>query len=227
MRYNRQAFDIGGTCRRQKTAAEKSLQFDKIGTGGIFLKKEYDEKALVAKARKGSSEAFGVLVRQTQLLVYNLALRMTKNEQDALDMSQEAYIKAWKSISKFEGNCSFSSWMYTITRNVCIDHAKKMKGRGTLSLTVDDGEGERCELALASDDGPEKIYEQKERVQAARDAIEKLSDIQREVIILCDIEGFSYKETALTLGIEEGTVKSRLFRAREKLHQILKSREHL
>lgn len=188
-------------------------------------KTEYDEKALLDMAKKGNRDAFAELVKGTQQLVYNLALRMMHNEQDALDMSQEAYLRAWKTLSGFEGNCSFSSWMYTITRNVCIDSIRGQSNRQTSPLKVQAGDDEYERPLSDVQAQPEHIYEQKERAQAVRDAIGKLSDIHREIIVLCDIEGYSYSEISRILGIEEGTVKSRLWRARDNLRKILKEME--
>lgn len=189
-------------------------------------KTEYDEKALLERARSGDRDAFADLVRATQQLVYNLALRMLKNEEDALDMSQEAYLKAWKTMQSFDGNCSFSSWMYTITRNVCIDNIRKRENTQTVSLTVQSEDEDEYDRVLADNDGaPERVLEQSERARTVRDAIGRLSDIHREIIVLFDIEGYSYAEISRILGIEEGTVKSRLWRARDNLRKILRDME--
>lgn len=189
-------------------------------------KTEYDEKALLELAKKRDRDAFASLVRMTERLVYNLALRMMKNEEDALDMSQEAYLKAWKTMQSFDGNCSFSSWMYTITRNVCIDNIRKRENTQTVSLTVQSEDEDEYDRVLADNDGaPERVLEQSERARTVRDAIGRLSDIHREIIVLFDIEGYSYAEISRILGIEEGTVKSRLWRARDNLRKILRDME--
>ncbi len=191
------------------------------------MKKEYDEKALLCAAKRGSQDAFAELVRQSERMVYNLALRMSGCEQDALDISQEAYLRAWKSLRSFEGACSFSSWMYTLTRNVCIDHAKREQKRRALSLTYEDCDGDEVSLDIADGEEkrPEQIYERAERGATVREAIMKLSEQQREVLVLYDIEGYSYADISRMLDIEEGTVKSRLWRARDNLRKQLKQTE--
>ena len=189
-------------------------------------KTEYDEKALLERARSGDRDAFADLVRATQQLVYNLALRMLKNEEDALDASQEAYLRAWMGLGDFEGGCSFSSWMYTITRNVCIDSIRKKEQERTVPVTLQYGDEDEQELALTDErTETEFIFEKNERARAVRHAIGRLSEMHREIVVLCDIEGYSYSEISRILGIEEGTVKSRLWRARDNLRKILRDME--
>jgi RNA polymerase sigma-70 factor (ECF subfamily) len=187
---------------------------------------EYIEKDLLERARGGDQPAFETLVKNTDRLVYNLALRMTQNEQDALDVSQEAYLRAWKSLSSFEGNCSFSSWMYRITRNACIDYLKMKKKHSAIRIDAESDDGEKFELPITDEESmQEVIAERNDTASAIRQAIDGLSQLQREIIILSDVEGYSYKEIAQILQVEEGTVKSRLSRAREKLRCVLKKTE--
>jgi len=192
----------------------------------VSIKTEYDEKALLERARSGDRDAFADLVRATQQLVYNLALRMLKNEEDALDASQEASLRAWRGLGDFEGGCSFSSWMYTITRNVCIDSIRKKAQERAVPVTLQYGDEDEQELALTDErTETEFIFEKNERARAVRYAIGQLSEIHREIVVLCDIEGYSYSEISRILGIEEGTVKSRLWRARDNLRKILRDME--
>ncbi len=197
---------------------------------GDLLKNEYnkiEEKALLDRARAGDGEAFGMLVRATERMVYNLALRMTRDGEDALDMSQEAYLRAYRSLASFEGNCSFSSWMYRNVRNVCLDHEKKKKKLSPLTLTRDD-DGESRQTDIPDEAAsPDVLYEKKERAEAVRRALDLMSESAREILILADIEGYSYREIADTLGVDVGTVKSRLFRARGKFREIFRAAEHL
>ena len=194
----------------------------------FFLKSEYDEKALLERVRAGDADAFGILVRETERMVYNLALRMMGDREDALDMSQEAYMRAYRSIGRFEGNCSFSSWMYTLTRNVCLDELKKKKKFSVSTLTDSDEDGEVREREIADErTQPDVVYEKKERAESVRRALDEMGEGQREILLLYDIEGYSYKDIARMLDIDIGTVKSRLFRARDKLRKILAKSEHL
>ncbi len=192
-----------------------------------FLTVEYDEKALLSRAKKGDADAFALLLKKSERTVYNLAYRMCGNEEDALDISQEAYLRAWKSLSRFEGTCSFASWMYTLTRNVCIDHAKKEQKLKTAPLTYEDQDGDESDIPLPDTEGeqPEHVYEKKERAEAVRAAIAKLPELQREVLMLYDIEGFSYSEISGMLCIDEGTVKSRLWRARKNIKKLFEKSE--
>ncbi len=194
--------------------------------GCFFLKNEYDEKALVDAAKKGDEGAFEALVLSTQAMVYNLALRICEDEEDALDMSQEAYLRAFRSLSSFGSACSFSSWMYTLTKNACFDHLKKKKKRTALSLTLWDEEAQGAEYSLPDDAAlPEETLLSHERAAEIRGVLNRLSPAYREVLILYEIEGFSYSEIASALGIEAGAVKSRLFRARTAFRNFLKKTE--
>ncbi len=188
---------------------------------------EYDEKALISKAKRGDAAAFAMLVRHSERTVYNLALRMLGDEQDALDISQEAYLRAWRSLGAFGEHSTFCSWMYAITRNVCVDFLKKRQSSSTVPLTYGSSDGDEAELQISDSEEelPEKQYEKKERRTLVREAIQSLPENQREVLVLYDIEGYSYADISRMLDIEEGTVKSRLWRARENLRKILKKTE--
>ncbi len=193
------------------------------------MKNEYDEKALIKRAKRGDTDAFAQLVKNSERTVYALALRMSKNEQDALDISQEAYIRAWKSLSAFWGNCSFVSWIYKITRNAAMDFLKEESRHRAQSLTyeTDDSETKSIDVLAPVAEEPEQVIEKKERIERLEEAIGKLPSEQREVLVLYDIEGYSYREICGMLGIGEGTLKSRLSRAREKIRKILKKAEHI
>lgn len=175
---------------------------------------------IIERVLSGETEAFEQLVLEHQKNVYNLALRMVGNPDDAYDMSQEAFIKAFNSLKSFRGESKFSVWLYRLTSNVCIDFLRKRKRRSELSLTEDDEEGGQIELA-DSRFTPESEVEKNELREAVKSGIESLPEDYRSVIVLREINGLSYEEIAEVTGLEAGTVKSRLFRARKRLCSLL------
>jgi len=175
------------------------------------------EDEIIRRVRSGDTDAFGSLVDEYQKNVYNLALRMTGSPEDAQDMSQEAFIKAYNSLSSFRGDSKFSVWVYRIVSNVCLDFLRSRGKNQPMSLNVelDDGETELDIPDLRS--LPEDELERALTRQAVRDGLEALPADQRQILLLREIEGFSYEEICRILDLEEGTVKSRIFRARKNL----------
>ncbi|MBR4953960.1 MAG: sigma-70 family RNA polymerase sigma factor [Oscillospiraceae bacterium] len=180
------------------------------------------ELQTIEKVRRGDADAFGYLVEKHQKLVYNLALKMLGNPEDAEDAAQEAFIKAYRSIESFRGESKFSVWLYKLTNNVCLDMLRK-KREATVSLSVEDENGgDDAEIEIA--DGrfsPDEVYEKKEMREALRKGLSELEDDFRSVLVLREVNGLSYDEIAQTLSLDPGTVKSRIFRARKKLCTIL------
>ncbi len=173
-----------------------------------------DMKTLIQKAARGDELSFEKLVKEHQNLVYNVALRLCGNREDALDVSQEAFIKAWRALPKFRFECSFSTWMYRITVNAAKDYIKKENSAApTLELSeVGDVE---------SGDSPDDTVIKSERSSMLKNALNQLSLEHKEIITLRDIEGYSYEEISELLSIEAGTVKSRINRARSALRKLL------
>ncbi len=182
------------------------------------------ENTLIKKAQNGDSYAFEALIESHFKQIYNIAFRMTNNPDDAADMTQEVMLKLFKSIGSFNGNSKFSTWVYRVATNTCLDELKKMKRRTTLSLQneieTDDG-GYTMDIEDNSPT-PEQSLEQNELKDIVAKAITYLSDEHKTIIILRDIRGFSYDEIARITGTTEGTVKSRLSRARAQLKNIIK-----
>lgn len=176
------------------------------------------EAEIVRWVLEGDADAFGAIVDEYQKNVYNLALRMTGNPEDAQDMSQEAFIKAFNSLASFRGDSKLSVWLYRIVSNVCLDFLHSRKRRQTVSLNMDDGEGGSSELEIPDLSAmPEEELNRRLTREAVRKGLLSLPEDQREILLLREIEGLSYDEIAQALELEAGTVKSRIFRARKRL----------
>lgn len=175
-----------------------------------------EEKILIEKCINRDSNAFESLILKYEGKIYNMCYYLLKNKEDASDASQEVCIKIYKSINKFKGDSKFSTWIYRITYNTCLDHIKKRKDE--LSY----------EEVLSTDGSIESrtegIIEARELKFELKRCILKLNNDFKTVIILRDIEGLSYQEIAEVLNIEVGTVKSRINRAREAFkNELIKS----
>lgn len=177
-----------------------------------------DEKELVQRAAEGDPKAFEQLVMQYQKPVYNLALRMSCNEDDAFDLSQEAFLRAWRGLRFFKFESAFSTWLYRLTSNVCIDFLRRKKRANTVSLNFLDDDNEQQELAQPDPSpGPEEQAVRTDERERIAQALNELEPEYRQALTLCAINGLSYIEIAEVLEIPAGTVKSRISRAREKM----------
>lgn len=181
-----------------------------------------EQSALIGRIVAGETELFESLVLEHQTRVYNLALRMVANRADAEDCAQEAFLKAFRNLSSFRGEASFSSWLYRLTTNVCLDHLRAKGRRAETSLTAEAESGAQTELPHPAD-GPEVIAERNERRAAVHRALRQLPDDFRQVLLLRELGGLSYDEIAHEMALESGTVKSRIFRARRKMADILRA----
>lgn len=180
------------------------------------------EAMIVQRIIGGETEAFELLVLEYQKNVYNVALRITGNPEDAADMAQEAFIKAFNSIASFKGDSRFSVWLYRIVSNVSVDFLRSRARRPETSLSVENEEGETVELEIADDTlSPERLVETKLTCQSVRRGLDALPEDYRKILVLREIQGLSYDEIAEVLDLEIGTVKSRIFRARKKLCAFL------
>lgn len=181
-----------------------------------------DERDLVRAAQKGDQGAFSRLVEANQGKIYSLCYRMTGNSDDAADLTQEAFLNAWRGLSKFGGQSSFSTWLYRLASNACIDFLRREKRRSALSITLEDEDDEDRQADFPDDRwSPERELERKELRQTLQDGLAALSPEHREVLLLRETEGLSYQEIAQCLDLEEGTVKSRIARARLALKDYL------
>lgn len=181
----------------------------------------YDENSLIKKAQSGDCDAFEKLVYEHEKLVYNLALRLLGNEQDAQDAFQEAFIKAWTGLNSFRGDSKFSVWLYRLANNVCMDMLRQRK-KDALSLTVSDSSGEDTMLDVSDPaPGPHELLEHRENMEQLNRAIKALPEDHRRILMLREETGLSYEEIAAVLELDLGTVKSRIFRARKKLCSLM------
>ena len=169
-----------------------------------------EDPILVMRAKKGDIGAFEELVQKYQSRMYYLCLSITKNAADAEDAAQNAFIKAFRAIGSFRMESAFSTWLYSIGRNSALDVVKKRKDHSDID----------SELSLMSDVvefDPEQSAVSREEAEKLRELINGLPDEFKNVLILREIEGMQYAQIAEALGISEGTVKSRISRARERL----------
>ncbi|MEA5003646.1 MAG: sigma-70 family RNA polymerase sigma factor [Christensenella sp.] len=175
------------------------------------------EKEWILKAQKGDGDAFCALIGQYENKIYNIAYKFMQNSFDAQDAAQDAIIKMYGSIRKFSFQSAFSTWMYRVVANTCLDLLRRRKP----SVPVE----EYSDAVVSREGNPAEQTENNELGRSIRAAVQELSEKYRMVLILKDMEGLKYEEVAEILSITPGTVKSRLFRAREKLRKILEEKQ--
>ena len=182
---------------------------------------KFFENEIIRNVLRGNVNDFEKLVTAYEKNVYNIALRMVGDPEDAADMTQETFIKAYRALSSFRGDSKFSSWLYRIASNVCLDFLRSRSRHPQVSLsTVDEDDRATFELPDMRQN-PEEQLMKKLGMEAVRRGLEQLPEQQRQILVLRELGGLSYAELAQTLGLEEGTVKSRIFRARKRLCALL------
>jgi RNA polymerase sigma-70 factor (ECF subfamily) len=186
----------------------------------------FDEQALVSRAQAGDDQAFGELVHKYQNRIYRLAKNITQNNEDAEDVLQEAFLKAYSHLNTFQRNAKFYTWIVRIAVNEALMKLRKRKTDRTVPLDepLDTGEETVNREIAVWDDNPEQRYSHEEMQQILNEAVEDLKPDFRAVFVLRDIEELSTEETADTLGISVPAVKSRLLRARLSLREKLTRR---
>jgi RNA polymerase sigma-70 factor (ECF subfamily) len=177
-----------------------------------------DDELLVKRAQQGDGRALEELLFACEKRVYNIAYRFMGNEADAYDMAQESLIKIYKGIKSFKGESSISSWIYRLTVNTCMDSLRKRKN-APVSLEHSIEQGVPFEDSYS--ESPEEKAMSAEKAENIQNAINILSDTYKSVIVMRDIDGFSYEEIAQFLDISVGTVKSRINRGRQRLKELL------
>lgn len=177
-----------------------------------------EEKKWLKRAAAGDADAFEKLVVHYQTPIYNLCLRLTGNAQDAADMTQESFLKAWRSLESFHGDAAFSTWLYRLASNCCMDLLRSRKRKAALSLRLTQEDGEELTVDVPdSAPSPEEALLQKETHELLWEAMSALEPQQRQILTLRVINGLSYDEIAQVLSLKTGTVKSRIARARMDL----------
>ena len=188
---------------------------------------EISDADLVLRAKAGNLDAFETLTYRYEKRVYSHALRLLRHEQDAEDVTQQAFLNAMEHLNDFRGEASFSTWILRITTHPALKVIRKQRGLDTVSLEASTENTENEEAILHPEyiadwrDSPEELVERNETRHLLEEALEQLEEKHRLVFLLRDVEGLSVKETALELGLSEANVKVRLLRARLQL------REHL
>ncbi len=191
-----------------------------------------EDMDLIARCIAGDLDAFDVLVERHQNRIFNLCYWTLGNREEAADAAQDAFVRAFRGLKNFRGDSIFSTWLHRIAVNVCIDATQKRRRAPLLYSDIGacnaDGEiGEDIESRLAQDGStpssgePSEAALKKEKRAAVREALARLSDHYRVVLVLFDIEGHSYEEIAAALDLPLGTIKSRLNRARAQLREEL------
>src|SRR5437868_8523011 len=185
-----------------------------------------DDTSLVRDARRGDAQAFRSLVERYQRRVYQLALGMVKDPDEAMDITQETFVRVHRYLPSFKGDSSFFTWTYRIATNLCLDAARRRGRSERVEMDESDAEIEaHMDPPSAALAGPQRAALNAELKAKIDDALASLSENHRAILLLREVEGLSYEELAQALGIRKGTVMSRLFHARLKMQRKL--REYL
>lgn len=195
--------------------------------GGIGL--ELSDERLVERFQQGDQQAFDLIIERYEQKVWHLAFRLTGDQDDAFDLAQEAFLKVYRYLAQFRNQSTFSTWLYRIVTNTFYDEMRKRKRRPPIAVSLDDtiitDEGEMARELPSSGVGPEELSLQREVQKSVQAALLKLPDDYRVALILRDLQDHSYEEISAILGLNLGTVKSRISRARLALRKLLQAEE--
>lgn len=193
-----------------------------------------DDHTLVEAAKSGDRRAFQLLFERYERKVYAVAYGFLRNQEDALDVVQDAFIKVFRYLPNFEGQSSFYTWLYRITANLCIDYLRRNTRKKDVEFDDKlrhDGDPESSPVdALPASvlGSPGEAVENKEILAAVEDSLKYLSDKHRAVIVMRELQGLSYADMAKAMNCSKGTIMSRLFHARRNMQKLLRERlEHL
>ena len=180
------------------------------------------DELLIRRAQRGDADAFEQLLLEHQKNVYNLCYRMAGNPDDAMDLSQETFLRAWRCLDQYQFASAFSTWLYRLCSNICIDFLRRRRRQQTVPLTFEDADGEEQTYAVPDAQPlPEEQVEMKLTRETLAAAMAQLLPEHRAVLQLRVVNEMSYEQIADVLDIQIGTVKSRLSRARNQLKKIL------
>jgi len=189
------------------------------------------QREVIESCKAGDQRAFAEIVLQSQKKVFNIAYRMLGNSEEAKDLAQEVFVSVFNSIKDLRDEIKFDSWLTRITLNHCRNRWKHLKRRqyfnsDSLDDPVEMEEGDVPRAVYDPSDNPETLYEKKMIQELVQEGLQKLKEDQRELLVLRDLQGFSYEEICELLSLPEGTVKSKLHRARMDLKQVLEQFVH-
>ena len=180
------------------------------------------DELLIRRAQRGDADAFEQMLLEHQKNVYNLCYRMAGNPDDAMDLSQETFLRAWRCLDQYQFASAFSTWLYRLCSNICIDFLRRRRRQQTVPLTFEDADGEEQTYAVPDAQPlPEEQVELKLTRETLAAAMAQLLPEHRAVLQLRVVNEMSYEQIADVLDIQIGTVKSRLSRARNQLKKIL------
>jgi len=188
------------------------------------MEEKKEQPEWLEKARQNDINAWEKLVKEYESMVYHIAYRMMQNEQEAKDISQEIFIKVYRNLPKFDGKSAFSTWLYRIAVNTCIDTLRKNKTKQTVSW---EQYTEQNKNETATYQTPENIYLQREKQNDIMETLQNLSPEHKAIILMRDMQDMTYGEIAECLSVSLGTVKSRIARAREQFKKEFLAKKEL
>ena len=189
------------------------------------MEEKKEQPEWLSAAKQKNKRALEKLVKENESLVYHIAYRMMQNEEEAKDVSQEIFIKVYRNLQKFDEKSAFSTWIYRIAVNTCIDALRKKKGKEVVSW--EEQTQHQKENVTDTTETPEEVYLQKEKQLQIIDMIQNLSPEHKAVLLMRDMEDMTYGEIAECLSVSLGTVKSRIARAREQFKKEFLAKKEL
>ena len=189
------------------------------------MEEKKEQPEWLSAAKQNNKRAWEKLVKENESLVYHIAYRMMQNEEEAKDVSQEIFIKVYRNLQKFDEKSAFSTWIYRIAVNTCIDALRKKKGKEVVSW--EEQTQHQKENVTDTTETPEEVYLQKEKQLQIIDMIQNLSPEHKAVLLMRDMEDMTYGEIAECLSVSLGTVKSRIARAREQFKKDFLAKKEL
>ena len=198
-----------------------------VGDNNLSSKGAYDYILVQLALSKGDQKAYAELMGRYRESLYFMLLKMVNNKEDADDLTIEAFGKAFKSLHQYTPNFAFSTWLFKIATNNCIDFMRKKRVNYSLDKPMDNEEGTGMSINIKADDpDPEQHIIKKEKVKMMREVVDKLKPHYKQLVEMRYFEELSYKEISKILNLPIGTVKAQLFRARELLQHILMKMDH-